>query len=138
MRESCYQKIFEDFVNEKCDKFGKQPPNLSGQQMKGISKLKSRIKAGSIVVTETDKSGKLAVVDMISYQEMGQDHIAKDKEISEKEVKETEKKLNAHCAMFLKISQMGANWKHEDRHRESNIKHSGYVAPMTRTKMFDF
>ena len=131
LRESCYQKVFDDFVREKCDKSGRQPPNLSQQQMKGISKLKSRIKEGSVVVTETDKSGKLAVVDMMSYQEMGQEHIAGDREISEKEVNETERKMNAHCAMLLKVTKMGSNWQHEDRHRESNIKHSGYVAPMS-------
>ena len=68
---------------------------------------------------------------MLSYLEMGQEHISGDKEISEAQIEEIEKTLNAHCAMLLKVTKMGADWEHEDRHRESNIKHSGYVAPMS-------
>ena len=30
--------------------------------------------------------------------------------------------------MLLKITEMGKDWRHEDRFRESNIKHSGFVA----------
>ena len=102
LRENCYQKVFDDFVREKCDEQGKQRSNLTKQQMRGISKLKSRVKDSSVVITETDKSGKLAIVDMLSYLEMGQEHISEDKEISEVRVEEIEKTLNAHCAMLLR------------------------------------
>ena len=80
---------------------------------------------------ETDKTGQLAVATMEAYIEMGQVHVSKDKEIDQSEVDERERLLNGHVSMLLKITDMGSHWNHEDRHRESNIKHSGYVAFLT-------
>ena len=53
--------------------------------MLGISKLKKRVQDNSIVVMETDKSGKLAVASMEAYLEMGQVHIKNDEEVGEEE-----------------------------------------------------
>ena len=82
------------------------------------------------VITETDKSSKLAIVSMDAYLQMGQVHTEKDREIDQQEVDSRERLLNGHVSMFLKLTNMGQNWDHEDRMRESHIQHSGYVAPM--------
>ena len=33
--------------------------------------------------------------------------------------------------MLMKITNMCENWNHEGSHREANIKHSGYVSPLS-------
>ena len=99
--------------------------------MRGICKLKLRIKEGYIVILETDKSGKLVVVTIEKYLEMGEVHVGKDIEIGEAELREREQFLNGHVSMLLKISNMGEDWGHQARHRESCIKHSAYASPMS-------
>ena len=62
---------------------------------------------------------------------MGSVHTCKDTKISEDDVKKKEGVVNGYTSMFLKMSRMGESWNHEDRMRESNIKHSMYVSPMS-------
>ena len=131
LREEIYEKTFNKFYEENCDEKGRQKSNLSQQQRLGVSKLKKRIKDNTIVIMETDKSGKFCVATMEAYIQMGQVHVSKDTEIDENDVKEREHLLNGHVSMLLKVTNMGENWQHEDRHRESNIKHSGYVAVLS-------
>ena len=131
IRGEAFEKVFKEYVNENCDKKGKQEPNLSKSQMRGISKLKKRVKEGEIVIMESDKSGKLSVATTEKYLEMGEVHVGKDIEIDEEDLKEREKFLNGHVSMFLKISNMGEDWGHQQRHREAGIKHSAYASPMS-------
>ena len=87
--------------------------------MTGLAKLKKRVDDGSVVICETDKSGKLAIVTMEEYIRMGQVHIEKDTEIDQDEVDRKERLLNGHTSMLLKLTNTGQVWDHESRHRES-------------------
>ena len=69
-------------------------------------------------------------ISLDKYLEMGQVHTSKDREIDEEDVKRRENVLNGHVSMLLKMSRMGESWNHEERMRESNIKHSMYTSPM--------
>ena len=131
VREATCEAIFENYVKEHCNDKGAQPSNLSKQEMAGIAKLRKRVDSGSVVVMETDKCGRFAVATMEAYLEMGLVHTSKDREIDQEEVDEKEKLLNGHVSMLLKLTNMGEKWEHEKRFRESNIKHSGYVAVMS-------
>ena len=131
IREASFESVFNQFYSEDCNEKGKQKANLSKSEMSGLAKLRKRVDNGTIVVMETDKSGKFAVASIDAYVEMGQAHISQDKEIDQSEVDSKERYLNGHVSMILKVFNVGSDWQHEDRHRESNIKHSGYVSVMS-------
>ena len=61
---------------------------------------------------------------------MGKVHVQKDTEIDEDKAREIQRKLNGHVSMWLKITNMGLDWNHCDRMRETCINHSCSVASM--------
>ena len=103
---------------------------MSWSQRNGLKKLQKRKKDGDIIVLTTDKSNKFAVTDVESYLAMGAVHTDKDREIGEDEVRRIQRLHNGHTAMLAKITNLGQNWKHEDRIRESCIQHTCTVPPM--------
>ena len=105
-------------------------PNLKKQEAAGIKKLKKRIAESEIMVCQTDKSGKLCVMPMEMYIEAGERHTKNNKEVDDIFVKETQKKLNGHVSMWIKATDMGGDWKHGERHRDSQIAWSCLVPPM--------
>ena len=74
-----------------------------------------RIESGEIIVTSTDKSGKLVVMPLKMYEEMGKVHTNKDREIHEYEVKRIQQELNKHARLILKIFGVG------DQHGGRNV-----------------
>ena len=121
--------MFREYREEHCDDQGRQKSNITRQQAEGLKKLKKRCDEGEIVVCSTDKSGRLCVMPMEMYQELGRVHTAKDTEVDEKFVNDTQRRLNGHVSMWIKSLDMGADWKHHDRLRETQINHSKCVAP---------
>ena len=67
---------------------------------------------------------------MEMYVECGGGHTAGDMEIDQKFVHNTQKKLNGHVSMWIKCLNMGEDWKHQSRLRETQINHSNNVAPV--------
>ena len=49
MREEIYQNIFDRYLKENCNNKGQQQPNLSKSEMRGIAKLKERIKKNQVL-----------------------------------------------------------------------------------------
>ena len=78
----------------------------------------------------TDKSGRFAAMPMEMYHEAAKVHYEKDKEITFKEAEDIQEELNGHCAMWLKMTQMGQKWEHESRQRKTHINHSVSIAPV--------
>ena len=130
IRRQKLAEVFKKYVTENCDEKGRQLSNLTRQQARGLKKLKKRVTEGELIVAGTDKSGKLCVMPKEMYMEAGEVHTSKDRVVSEKLVHETQKKLNGHVSMWIKCLQMGENWDHRDRLRETQINHSDLVAPM--------
>ena len=131
VRRENVHNIFKEYSKEMCQEDGEQKSNLTPAQMRGLKKIRKRIKAGEIVILLTDKSGKLAVTTMESYIKMGEVHIQEDREVTMESCKEIQRKLNGHMSMWLKISGMGENWRQYDRMRETTINHSCSVAPLS-------
>ena len=67
--------------------------NLSKNKKDNKDSIQKRIERGEIIVIPTDKSGKLAVMPLSFYEELGEVHTRKDKEITEKEVTTIQKDL---------------------------------------------
>ena len=64
--------------------------NLTPSELRGYRKLIKRVNNKEIVIYTTNKSSKLAVASLESYQRQGDKHIGDDKELSGKEVKEVQ------------------------------------------------
>ena len=124
VRRTEWSATFEDYVRENCNKKGDQVSNLRKEEMEGMRSLKKRVKEGELVIMQTDKSSRFAVMKLETYEEAGMVHVRKDKEIDINYVKDNQRVLNGHCSMWLKIFKVGQNWKHEDRHRETKINKS--------------
>ena len=125
-----YEKVFREHVRDNCSESGSQQSDMSWSQRNGLKKLQKRKKDGDIIILTTDKSNKFAVTDVESYLAMGAVHTDKDREIGEDEVRRIQRLHNGHTAMLAKMTNMGQNWKHEDRIRESCIQHTCTVPPM--------
>ena len=82
------------------------------------------------MICATDKSSRFAVMTMAEYELAGSKHISKDEEVDTEFLANNERRLNGHISMLLKTFLVGANWKHEGRHRATKITHSLSVTPM--------
>ena len=124
-------KVFEDYVKEHCsDDEGSQKMNLSKSELRGLKSLKKKVKDGDIIICQTDKSGRFAVMRMETYLMAGEKHVKDDAEINLEDVKENQRVVNGHVAMWLKIFKVGSDWKHQSRHRETKINQSLGIAPV--------
>ena len=117
-------------MKEFCDEEGVQEANLSMEEARGLESLKKRVADGSLIICQTDKSSRFAVMSLEEYEEAGKKHTEKDQEVDMDIVKAIEHQLNGHMSMLLKIFMVGANWGHEDRVRATKIIHSLSVAPL--------
>ena len=73
-RRTMAQAIATDFIASQ-----KEYTNLTTSEKRGLRKLTKRVKAGEIVVIESDKSGKLCICSMEAYMAMGDAHAQKDR-----------------------------------------------------------
>ena len=126
-----YLRTVEEHRELFCTKKGEQECNLSKDEVTGLRSLQKRLKSGDIVIMKTDKSSKFAVTDQDNYLRLGEEHVSKDREIGRVEIREREKTLNSHSAMFIKMWNIGENSNHGQRVRDSKITHSSNVATMS-------
>ena len=120
LRSEKYMAEFKKYTRDNCNDRGDQVSNLTKMQERGLKSLISRQKRGEVKVIQTDKSGKFALVTPQLYSEMGEVHTCRDKQISMLEVEETQAKMKGHVSMWTRIFNIGDNWNHRDRIRESN------------------
>ena len=130
VRKAKFMEEHRRYARENCDKKNNQRLNLSFTQRKGLASLKKRIKEEELVVLQTDKTGKLVACSRDIYLKMGQEHTAKDREISWGEAEEVLKELKGHTSMWIKITGMGKTWNQVDRVRKSLITHAPQVPPL--------
>ena len=121
---------YRKYVKEKCKKGGKQTSNLTKEEQEGLQSLKKRVKEGEIIVLPTDKSGRFALMTRETYEVAGAVHTKKDLLVNNEVVKETQSILNGNVSMLLKVFNVGKNWNHVDRCRETMINLSMVVCPL--------
>ena len=71
--------------------------NLNQAQMRGLQKLLKRVKAGSIVISKTDKYGKFFVSTLEMYKSNGADHTKDD----------YQRKLNRAVTLWIRCFGLG-------------------------------
>ena len=124
MRREAHAKVSEKFRKENCDERGRQQRTLSVKELRGLKKLEKRKNEGEIVVIMTDKSSKLCIMKREDYLKLGEEHVAKDKEITREDVTGIEKVLNQHALTWIKMWRTGQDHNHEDRIRQSKVSKS--------------
>ena len=77
--------------------------NLSKREKEGLESLKKRVKEQEIVIAQTDKSSRFALMNRTQYLEAGYKHTSKDRNISWKEVKKLQTTTNNHVWWLSRI-----------------------------------
>ena len=115
-------RTFNRVANE-----GVNDSNLSKSEISGLKSLKNRIQTGNLVVSETDKSNRFALLTREQYHQSGLKHTKNDFELSECQVKRIQNSVNSHTWWFSEIFNCGSNWNHSDR-MEKNLSDKGEQA----------
>ena len=123
-------RLFDDLVAELEDEDDMKKKNITKAEERGLKSLKKRVADGELVICQTDKSGRFAVLTLEQYEEAGMKHVSGDEEVNLAYVKDNERQVNGHCNMVLKIFRVGKNWRQEDRNKEVKINHGLAVCPM--------
>ena len=92
--------------------------------------MQKRVRDGSLVVCETDKSGRFAVMSQEEYLEAGSKHVSKDEEVGLEFLVNNQRCINGHMSMVLKTFDAGASWNHQARIRATKLTHSLSVATL--------
>ena len=98
--------------------------------MRGLKSLKRRIAAKELVICETDKSSKLAVLSRKQYLDSGSAHCRKDLEVSLVEISRLQKYVNANVDWMHDILGTGEAWGRQERIRNSSNDQGSQVAPL--------
>ena len=130
MRRVAWGAQYDQHIASIKDEEGVEDGNLTEQEKKGLKSLQKRVKLGELVIVQTDKSSRFAVMTMEEYEEAGRKHTEKDTEVGLEFVLSNETQINGHMSMILKTFMVGKEWGHEDRTRAIKITHSLSVAPM--------
>ena len=110
--------LFRLYKEGHCNNKNQQKSNLTKHQLEGLRSLKKRVKNGELVVIPTDKSGNLAVISRKLYVESGLLHTKNDSLVGWEENKSSQRELNGHVSMLIKIFKIGSHWNHELRVRK--------------------
>ena len=129
LRKAKYLEVFQDHLDKNCRK-GCQEQNLSKSQQAGLKSLQKRIKEGDLVVLQTDKTGSFAACSPQAYRDMGLEHVGNHKEISWDKAAATQRTLNGHTSMWIKMAGLGQELGQVDRMRETFLNKSVQVPPM--------
>ena len=105
--------------------------NLDHEEKLGIKRLQKRVKNGEIVVCQTDKSGRFSILTREQYVKAGEKHTSKDREVNDTESAQIERNLNGHMRWWAWMTNLGSEWKNEDRCVRNLLNHGLAVCPMT-------
>ena len=89
-------EAFKKYKKKYCNDRGDQELNLTKSELRGLNKLKKRIRNRELVAIKTDKSGKLTVMDRGKYEALGKELNANDIEIDRRELRKIEGRINSH------------------------------------------
>ena len=107
-KEIFWEEEAARYREENCDTKGNIiEENLTQLQKQGLVSMEEKKKKGRLVVSQTDKSGKLTASSMENYVEQEQKHVKGDRPIGGKEVKEIQKTLQHHTRAVCNIFQQG-------------------------------
>ena len=89
--------------------------NLSKQEEMGLLEVTEKIRNKEMVVFTSDKTGVFTADTVQNYGRALEEHTSGDTVISNKRVKDIEKKMNFHLKQLNKMFRVGSTWGHEAR-----------------------
>ena len=139
LRKNLYLQAFNEYLKDgetkKKDackgghgqKDKKEILNLTEKELRVFKSLKKRVKMDEIVITSTDKSGRIAVLTKDQFIEAGEVHTAKDQQIGWNDIKYLQGQINSHTWWISGI--VGNSSKTDPARMKRNIKGYGYQIP---------
>ena len=85
------------------NKKNKDPLKLTCSEIDAMKSLKEKIKEGTLIITQTDKSSRFAVLTKDQYLQSGKSHTIKDKKITWREVNYLQSQVNNHVWWLAQI-----------------------------------
>ena len=98
-----------------CNDKGEQKTNLKTNEARGLRKLRKRIKNKEILAVKTDKSGKITVIGRDLYEKLGKENCRQDRQITDCEHRQIEKRINDHTRFWTRMVKSGENHNQMDR-----------------------
>ena len=117
-----------ELLSEGCKK---SHENIDIEEKQGLKSLQERVEKGELIVAQTDKSGKFAVLTREQYIEAATAHIKNDREIDLEESKKIENHLNGHMRWWAEMTGLSDNWNQRDRAVRNILNHGLAVCPLT-------
>ena len=130
LRRDQFLKVYRRYKEEMTNR-GTQKGDMTKEEMNGLKKLKKRLKDTDLVISKTDKTGKLCALTTHEYERGGQEHTLKDKEITRQEADDIQRTLNGHTSSWAKMLNMGTQTGQEQRVRNNLITQDSTVPPMS-------
>ena len=106
LRSDLFRKVTQEYKLQK-EITDKQRPNLTPEQNRGLKLIKKRIKEGEYLVLKSDKSNKFVILSREAYIQMGMKHVTEDKELTNSEVTDIQRKITGHTSMLIRILDLG-------------------------------
>ena len=86
LRRATIMNELQEYKYENCDDKGRlSETNITKNQERAIKSLQKRVELGDAFITTTDKSSKMAIIEMKEYIRMGEVHTKNDRTIDEEE-----------------------------------------------------
>ena len=125
------QNITRTGKKEKKNNFRKKTPksNISDEELGAIKSLKKKIEDGTIVITQTDKSSRFAVMTKSQYLLAGAEHTKKDRAVDWRTVSNIQERVNSHMWWLTNIVGYSKN-KEKKRMLKNVIDHGREVPEM--------
>ena len=108
------------FCESKCDNKGKfKDSNLTPSQIRGRKKLLNRVKSQELVLSSTDKSGKIAIWERDIYIVASKEHTNKDTLCDMETVKTIQNQSNCLADSMCRAFNLGEHKEHQERCRKA-------------------
>ena len=131
-RSSRILAAVSSYIDNKCDDRGNQKDKiLSREESEGVKELLKKIKDEEVVVTKTDKSHRLALIEIGMFENMGKEHTKKDRKVDWDTIRLKQVRLTGLCRGLSKCFGVGESWgvRNIERVRDSYHTLSG-IAPV--------
>ena len=101
----------------------KQWQNLTENEKNGLRSLRKRSKDNSVVIYQTDKSGRFSIDTAENYLLACEPHVKGDETITQQDYERLESEMNAHSVIWTRILGAGHGTGHVNRIKNNMITH---------------
>ena len=104
--------------------------NLTVNEKNGLRSLRKRSKDNSVVIYQTDKSGRSSIDTAESYILACDPHVKGDETITQQDYERLESEMNAHSIIWTRILKAGHRTGHVNRIKNNMITQDCPIAPL--------